>query len=92
MRHNNPKEAFYWEEVRRLVSLPLAGTIAQKPTKIILHGDRSADQKFQQVLKETLQQLLAPDERAEWIESTVFTAATGAAELAKRKPYWGLGP
>ncbi|KAK4499833.1 hypothetical protein PRZ48_008019 [Zasmidium cellare] len=92
MRYSNPKEDFCWEEVRKFISLPLVGTVVQRPTRIVLYGDKGANRKFKQVVNETLQPHFSPDEQPEWIESSIFTAAIGAAELAKRKPYWGLGP
>ncbi|KAI5369320.1 hypothetical protein Slin15195_G001960 [Septoria linicola] len=90
MRHRNPDEAFYWEQVRRLLSTPLLGHV-WRPTKVILYGDRSNNTRLREVVTDVLQAFLPEDRQPQWISDEVdpvFAGAMGAAEFAKRKRFW----
>ncbi|GIZ47215.1 hypothetical protein CKM354_001031400 [Cercospora kikuchii] len=90
MRDRNPDEAFYWEQVRRILSMPLLKNI-WKPTKVIVYGDRSNDTHLRQVIAEVLRAFLGEDEQPQWVSDNidpVFAGAMGAAVFAKRQPFW----
>ncbi|SMY27410.1 unnamed protein product [Zymoseptoria tritici ST99CH_1A5] len=81
----------YWDSVRRLLTIPLVAQVWE-PTKVIMYGDFGADEKMKEVVKEVLGKHVP--EIPEWVEDGVdpkYVAALGAAEFAKRKPYWGYG-
>ena len=55
----------------------------RKTDKILLHGDHSTDEQFQKVLREVVERAL--ENNPEIFElDPVFSAARGAAEMAKR--------
>jgi hypothetical protein len=83
----------YWGGVRRLLAMPLVQFAHRVPTKVIMYGDSGADEKMKATVQEVLHEYLA-DKMPEWVDDgvdPVYAGAFGAAEFAKRKPYWGLG-
>jgi hypothetical protein len=85
-RHENPTGGFYWEAVRDAIIKPALEASYyhhRKSDKILLHGDRCTDEKFQKVLREVVERAL--ENNPEIFElDPVFSAARGAAEMAKR--------
>lgn len=79
----------YWEGVRRLLTIPLIEHV-WKPTKVVMYGDSGADQELKEAMRGVLAEHLP--EMPQWVEDDLdpkYVGALGAAELAKRKPYWG---
>ncbi|SMR61188.1 unnamed protein product [Zymoseptoria tritici ST99CH_3D1] len=79
----------YWSSVRRLLTMPFLEQIWE-PTKVIMYGDFGADEEMKKAIREVLGERLT--KMPEWVEDGVdpkYVAALGAAEFAKRKPYWG---
>lgn len=87
-RDENPNDDYYWEAVRDSMIKPALEASLYHHTitdKILLHGDHSTDERFQQVLREVVTALENTTEIFEL--DPVFSAARGAAEMAKRV-YW----
>lgn len=88
-RDKNPKEEYYWAEVRDAIIKPVLEAnryIRRETNKVLLYGDCALDKRFQRVLKEALDSALQnrPDIFA---LDPVYSAVRGAAEMAKRV-YW----
>lgn len=91
MRHRNPDESYYWEEVRKFLSKPMIQFSWRKPSKVILYGDRSGEPRLRDTVMEVLKSWLKEEEMPDWIDdglNATFVGAMGAAEFAKRKPFW----
>ncbi|KXT00392.1 hypothetical protein AC578_3359 [Pseudocercospora eumusae] len=93
-RGQNPEEEFYWEEVRQLLSSPFIGAVpySVKVTRVILYGTHGEDEKLRSTVRDVLATFLDPEDPLPvWIEDEVdstYAGALGAAEFAKRQPYW----
>lgn len=85
-RHEHPIGDFYWEAVRDAIIKPAVEASYyhhRKTEKILLHGDHSTNEQFQKVLREVVERAL--ENNPEIFElDPVFSAARGAAEMAKR--------
>lgn len=82
------KEEYYWENVRQaLMGIMVANPYYPLPDRVLLMGDCANERKFRVVLDDALGSLMGkfPSILA---EDTVYVAAKGAAELAKRGPYY----
>jgi hypothetical protein len=76
----------YWEGVRRFLATTLTWRI---PTKVILYGEFGSDQKMRETVQEALK-IYLPN-KPEFVEdglNPMYVGAFGAAEFAKRQPYW----
>ncbi|KAF7197649.1 hypothetical protein HII31_00988 [Pseudocercospora fuligena] len=92
-RNDNPDEDFYWQEVRRLLSKPFIRGMIRNPSKIVMYGDHGKDERLTAMVDEIFASFLGDQDMPTWVEDgvdAVFAGAMGAAEFAKRKPYWGL--
>ena len=90
-RHRNPDEAFYWEQVRRLLHIPLMRRKLKTPSKLVFYGEYSDDIHLRTVVREVIRSFLNEEDMPETVADDidpVFAGALGAAEFAKRKPYW----
>ncbi|KAL2060153.1 hypothetical protein VTL71DRAFT_9975 [Oculimacula yallundae] len=88
-RHENPNDDYYWETVRDAIVKPALEAIMyhhSNTSKILLHGDRSTNQRFQEVLKEVVHSILGNEIEIFELDP-VFAAVRGAAEMAKIV-YW----
>ena len=85
-RHENPVAKYYWEAVKDAIIKPAVEASYyshRKTDTILLHGDHSTDERFQKVLREVV--VRAQENTPEIFElDPVFSAARGAAEMAKR--------
>ena len=90
-RHRNPDEEYYWEQVRQLLHIPLIRRKLETPSKLVYYGDYSDDIHLRTVVREVMRSFLDEDDMPETVADgidPVFAGAFGAAEFAKRKPYW----
>lgn len=92
MQHENPDGAYYWEQVRDLITLALANAPWRNPRngKLIFYGSCSGDQKMRAIVDDTLRRFLANDEMPNIVNDgvdSIYAGALGAAEFAKRAPY-----
>lgn len=88
-RHKNPKQEYYWAEVRDAIIKPVLEAnrfLNRETSKVLLHGDRALDKQFQAVLREAVEGVL-PNKSAIFALDPVYSAARGAAVMAKRV-YW----
>ncbi|KAG4444233.1 hypothetical protein IFR05_000330 [Cadophora sp. M221] len=88
-RHENPNDDYYWETVRDAIIKPALEAIMyhhSNTSKIFLHGDRSTNELFQEVLKEVVDRVLGNETEIFELDP-VFAAVRGAAEMAKIV-YW----
>ena len=91
MRYQNPDESYYWEEVRKFLSLPFIYHSYGTVDKVILYGNCSKDEKLRATVKEVLGTFIDEDETPDFVDDdidSVFAGAFGAAEFAKRDPYF----
>ena len=85
-RDENPNGDYYWEAVRDAIikpALEASNHYHQNISKILLHGDRSTNARFQEVLREVVDRALENTPEI-FEQEPVFAAARGAAEMAKR--------
>jgi hypothetical protein len=85
-RNDNPSDDYYWEEVRKAIIKPALEASYYyhgETDKILLHGDHSTDERFQEVLREVVDRALENKPEIFELDPT-FSAARGAAEMAKR--------
>ena len=91
-RNVYPKEEDYWSDVRdELRKIMVQFHYAERPSKILLMGEEALNGRFQEVLRESM---LSQMDKMPEVHSndTVFAAAKGTAELAKRAPYYVVPP
>ncbi|EMC97841.1 hypothetical protein BAUCODRAFT_31846 [Baudoinia panamericana UAMH 10762] len=92
MRYEKLDEAYYWEEVRKFLSMPFVNIPRRKPTKVILYGEHGSDMRLRETVKDVLKAFMHEDaEMVQWVDDGLgptYVGAMGAAEFAKRKPYW----
>lgn len=85
-RNEISNDDYYWEAVRDAIikpALEASGHYNGKTDKILLHGDHSTDERFQDVLREVADRALENKPKIFELDPT-FSAARGAAEMAKR--------
>jgi hypothetical protein len=82
-------EDIYWQKVRNAIQYHMVqNPYYPKPSKILLFGESIHDEKFNQVLEESLDELM--DERPKFYnDDSDFVVAKGAAELSKRQ-LWNI--
>lgn len=91
MRHHNPIEAFYWDQVRKVLHVPLIDHAFRRLRKVVYYGEYSADKQLKSVVEVVMRSFLDKEDMPDIVEDgidSVFTGALGAAELAECKPYW----
>ena len=86
-KHDNPNEAYYWEQVRnRLREIIVMHQYYERPSKVLLLGESAHEEKFLHILSETLN--CTVDTLPEIYQADAeHIAALGAAEMAKRAPW-----
>jgi hypothetical protein len=88
-RGKNPKEEHYWASVRDAIITPVLEAnkyLHRETTKVFLHGECALDERFRKVLREAVDSVLS-NEINIFALDPVYSAARGAAEMAKRT-YW----
>lgn len=83
-RHENPNERYYWEAVKdRLREIMVENQYYKRPDKVLLFGEASGEEKFHDVLNESLSSVM--EEMPPILDSqSLYAPAEGAAEFAKR--------
>lgn len=86
--HGGPKDEDYWGYVRQaLTEIMVANPYYPRPTKVLLMGKCANNTRFRTVLEDGLGSLM--EKMPEILAGdVVYVAAKGAAELAKRGPYY----
>ncbi|TRX88278.1 hypothetical protein FHL15_010845 [Xylaria flabelliformis] len=84
LRYDTRHEEFYWDMVRDMLRSPVVDSWVQGNfSMVLLHGDATEKPRFREVLGEVINDVL--DGQVEIIDQQPeFSAAKGAAELAKR--------
>ncbi|KAK2781571.1 hypothetical protein FQN53_000512 [Emmonsiellopsis sp. PD_33] len=85
-RYDNPKEEYYWAAVRDVISRPVFmanDNIDRETHRVLLHGEDALDERFRDVLSDVLQDVL-PNNPPVFEMDTLYAAARGASEMAKR--------
>lgn len=87
-RSQQVSEESYWRTVRDTIMEPvLTSTINERiADRILLHGDRSGEEKFQEVFAQAIRDMMPSATEIYWTDPD-YAAARGAAEMAKRL-YW----
>jgi hypothetical protein len=88
--HNNPKEEYYWEDVRNRVMEVLLqyGGERHPVTQVFVLGESALNPRFLEVVNSSISAIY--EEQPEFLLSDpMFAAARGAAEFAIRAP-WSL--
>jgi hypothetical protein len=88
-RDKNPKEEYYWASVRDAIIKPVLEAnkyLHRETTKVFLYGECALDERFRKVLREAVDSVL-PNNINIFALDPVYSAARGAAEMAKRT-YW----
>lgn len=89
-RNENPNDDYYWKAVKDAVIKPALEASSyrhENTSKILLHGDCSMDDRFQEILREVIERALEITPKIFELDPVYF-AARGAAEVAKRVQ-WG---
>lgn len=85
-RKDNPNEKYYWAAVRDAIITPVLEAnkyISRETNTVLLHGDCTWIDRFQNVLREAVEGVL-PNKPEIFAFDPVFSSARGAAEMAKR--------
>lgn len=85
-RNDNPDEEYYWAAVRDAIITPVLEAnkyISRQTNKVLLHGDCTLIERFQNVLREAVEGVL-PNKPEVFAFDPVYSSARGAAEMAKR--------
>jgi hypothetical protein len=88
-KDDNPKEEYYWAEVRDAIIKPVLEAnkhIRRETNKVLLHGECALDERFQRVIREAVEAVLQNKPEIFALDP-VYSAVRGAAEMAKRE-YW----
>ena len=88
--HNNPKEEYYWEDVRNTVLEVLLRYDGERDpvTQVFMLGESALNSRFLEVVNSSISAIY--EERPEFfLSDPMFAAAKGAAEFAIRSP-WSL--
>ncbi|GAP91914.1 hypothetical protein SAMD00023353_7200360 [Rosellinia necatrix] len=79
----------YWARVRRVLRSPVVdGYIPRNVSMVVLFGDAAPEPEFRDVLGAVVDEVLGGPGRVEFVDrEPEFSAAMGAAEMAKRVTY-----
>lgn len=80
-RHRNPNEDYYWEAVRDKLRAFLVRNRGWRPVnKVLLMGESALDEKFLQILEESMASVPDPPPRI-YRDDPLFVVARGALEF-----------
>jgi hypothetical protein len=85
-RDKNPKDEYYWAGVRDTIIKPVLEAnkyIHRETTKVFLYGECALDERFRKIVREAVDSVLS-NEIEIFALDPVYSAAMGAAEMAKR--------
>ena len=85
-RYKNPKEEYYWAQVRDAIIKPVLEAnkyIHRETSKVFLYGECALDERFRKTVREAVDSVLS-NEIEIFALDPVYSAARGAAEMAKR--------
>ncbi|KAI0385541.1 hypothetical protein F5Y04DRAFT_276874 [Hypomontagnella monticulosa] len=84
---SNTDEDFYWREVSSVLFSPLLKSDCRQPSKIIVLGESSTDEKFREVFYNVSRRYFGDDIPPIFDGDPVYSSAKGVAELVRRSVY-----
>lgn len=87
-RNKNPNEEFYWAAVRKVLLRPLMYHSSQRPSSVILVGDRARDAAFRRTLNSVLEEWYQGQALPKVVDDDPeFVQVRGVAEFARRRKF-----